>query len=63
MKLHLQARTKPAIAQPRLEIPTECYIPKPVMVRPGSQDFLACKSRRGSEYVEHRGPISLAGAM
>lgn len=50
-----------AKAKPRTAAPKDTYIPKPIVTRPGSQDFLACPSRRGSQLVEHRLPISMAG--
>ena len=51
------------VALVRAPIEYAPLVVRPVMVRPGSQDFLACKSRRGDSLIEHRHPISLAGAM
>jgi hypothetical protein len=39
----------------------EPYSPKPIVTRPGSQDFLKCPSRRGDSLVAHALPLSLAG--
>jgi hypothetical protein len=49
------------LAQPKLAPPRDVYVPKPIVTRPGADDHLKCKSRRGETYVEHRLPISLAG--
>lgn len=49
------------IPAPRTFIPQGPYIPAAIHTREGSQDFLACESRRGSELVPHRLPISMAG--
>lgn len=51
------------IARPHVEPSRETHIPKPIPVRPGSQDFLSCPSLRDGVQHEHRGPISLAGSL